>query len=58
MILGDFNKKIGNHKLGVTENHPEISAGGKLVRTHCQIRPILTFIFSIFHFSLGLFVYE
>ena len=50
MILGDFNKKIGNHKLGVTENHPEISAGGKLVRTHCQIRPILTFIFSIFHF--------
>ena len=32
LIVGDFNKKVGNDDLGVEGNHPEISFGGKLVR--------------------------
>ena len=32
IMLGDFNKKVGNDELGVRGNHPEITYGGELVR--------------------------
>ena len=31
LLLGDLNKLVGNGKLGVTGNSPEISLGGKLL---------------------------
>ena len=32
LLLGDFNRSIGNDELGVPGNHPKVSYGGKLVR--------------------------
>ena len=33
LLVGDLNKLVGCDKLGVPGNHPEISPGGKLLRT-------------------------
>ena len=32
MLLGDYNRAIGNDRLGVAGNHPHVSFGGKLIR--------------------------
>ena len=32
IVMGDFNKKVGNDHQGIKGNHPEISVGGHLVR--------------------------
>ena len=32
LIVGDFNKKVGNDEFGVRGNHPDISFWGELVR--------------------------
>ena len=32
LMVGDFNKKVGNDELGVKGNHPEVTFGGELVR--------------------------
>ena len=31
MVAGDLNKLMGNGKMGVPGNHPEISLGGRLL---------------------------
>ena len=33
LLLGDFNKPVGNKNHGVKGNHDKISFGGKLVQT-------------------------
>ena len=32
LVAGDLNKQVGNDRLGVAGNHPEVSAGGHLIR--------------------------